>query len=130
MTELSRIFPKLAPIKKWPFYIPFCREGWFQYKDQKCIRLVSTAALNFYESQEYCRAKYNAKLTTIQGLELQEFLTDVVHFKDVKLPIWLGAIQNDFSAFHWLDRTQVNFTNFEDNEPNDPGKQQNQIPCT
>lgn len=49
-----------------------------------------------------------------------EFLHNLIKFRDVKLPVWLGAVQNDFSSFNWIDKSDVTFTNWAEGEPNDP----------
>lgn len=109
-----------APTTQWPFFVAFCSEGWFQFNDEKCIRLIGSQALNFHESQELCRSKYNSKLLSIKSEKESEFLHNLIKFKDVKLPVWLGAVQNDFSSFSWIDKSDVTFTNWADSEPNDP----------
>lgn len=98
----------------------FCSEGWFQFNDEKCVRIISSQALNFYESQELCRSKYNSKLLSVKTDKESEFLHNLIKFRDVKLPVWLGAVQNDFSSFNWIDKSDVTFTNWAESEPNDP----------
>lgn len=112
--------PKKAPTTQWPFFVAFCSEGWFQFNDEKCVRIISSQALNFYESQELCRSKYNSKLLSIKSDKESEFLHNLIKFRDVKLPVWLGAVQNDFSSFNWIDKSEVTFTNWAEGEPNDP----------
>lgn len=109
-----------APTTQWPFFVAFCSEGWFQFNDEKCVRIISSQALNFYESQELCRSKYNSKLLSIKSDRESEFLHNLIKFRDVKLPVWLGAVQNDFSSFNWIDKSDVTFTNWAEGEPNDP----------
>lgn len=109
-----------APTTQWPFFVPFCSEGWFQFNDEKCVRIISSQALNFYESQELCRSKYNSKLLSIKSDRESEFLHNLIKFREVKLPVWLGAVQNDFSSFNWIDKSDVTFTNWAEGEPNDP----------
>ena len=110
----------LAPTTQWPFFVAFCAEGWFQFNDEKCVRIISSQALNFYESQELCRCKYNSKLLSIKTDKESEFVHNLIKFRDVKLPVWLGAVQNDFSSFNWIDKSDVTFTNWAEGEPNDP----------
>lgn len=98
----------------------FCSEGWFQFNDEKCVRIISSQALNFYESQELCRSKYNSKLLSIKTDKESEFVHNLIKFRDLKLPVWLGAVQNDFSSFNWIDKSDVTFTNWAEGEPNDP----------
>lgn len=109
-----------APTTQWPFFVAFCSEGWFQFNDEKCVRIIGSQALNFYESQELCRSKYNSKLLSIKSEKEGEFLHNLIKFKDIKLPVWLGAVQNDLSSFNWIDKSDVTFTNWADSEPNDP----------
>lgn len=111
---------RAAPTTQWPFFVAFCSEGWFQFNDEKCVRIISSQALNFYESQELCRSKYNSKLLSIKTEKESEFLHNLIKFRDVKLPVWLGAVQNDFSSFNWIDKSDVTFTNWAEGEPNDP----------
>lgn len=109
-----------APTTQWPFFVAFCSEGWFQFNDEKCVRIISSQALNFYESQELCRSKYNSKLLSIKTDKESEFVHNLIKFRDIKLPVWLGAVQNDFSSFNWIDKSEVTFTNWAEGEPNDP----------
>uniref|UniRef100_A0A6G1SMW1 Macrophage mannose receptor 1 n=1 Tax=Aceria tosichella TaxID=561515 RepID=A0A6G1SMW1_9ACAR len=109
-----------APTTQWPFFVAFCSEGWFQFNDEKCVRIISSQALNFYESQELCRSKYNSKLLSVRTEKESEFVHNLIKFRDVKLPVWLGAVQNDFSSFNWIDKSDVTFTNWAESEPNDP----------
>jgi hypothetical protein len=116
----TSIHKLLAPTTQWPFFVAFCSEGWFQFNDEKCVRIISSQALNFYESQELCRSKYNSKLLSIRTDKESEFVHNLIKFRDVKLPVWLGAVQNDFSSFNWIDKSDVTFTNWAEGEPNDP----------
>lgn len=93
-----------------------CQSGWMWFNN-KCW-VATQSRRDFVHAVELCKKMYNSTLPTIHSVEENEFLRQNIDLHNS--PIWLFARHNhQYNKTRWLDKTQVNYTNWDAGQPND-----------
>lgn len=98
-------------------YTNRCLPGWVWYNN-KCW-LVTQSRRDFAHAIDLCKKAYNSStLPTIHSEEENEVLRQKIDLQNS--PIWLYARHNhQYNQTRWLDRSPVNFTNWDRGQPSD-----------
>lgn len=98
-----------------------CEHGWEPFKDQKCIKLVSTSLTqSFADAVKTCEANQGSRLVSIHYADEQAFLNDYLYSKmnTVVDNVWLGGQESTTDDNHlqihfkWSDSSRLTFTNW------------------
>ncbi len=95
-----------------------CDNDWYRFGN-KCFKYHNDqAGANFYDAFSLCEFVYSATLLTIHSEEEFNFVTKLAFgIKHAKYSIWLGLVRVSNESFAWFDKSDLNFTKWGPNEP-------------
>ena len=91
---------------------------WLRFQNS-CFKKF-TEELNWFDAQKSC-ASINSNLTSIHSEQENNFVRQEV--SPGSFPIWIGLynLNSADHSYEWADGTNVSFTKWNDNEPNNSG---------
>lgn len=93
---------------------PKCPDGWVIFKDS-CY-LVNSNSSNFANATSFCQG-LESRVLEILSVEEDEFIDKYLdQFDSIYGSVWLNMAIQDDKAAEWLDGTEVNYTNFRDQD--------------
>lgn len=92
----------------------FCPANWVEFADESKCFYFNSDSVTFQEAVGICRT-YNATLPSVHSLVENNFLKYWAFTVNSHDYLWLGGI--DSGNFTWIDGTAMDFTNWDDNQP-------------
>ena len=86
----------------------------YTFKNRKYLFLPGNYT---FEEAKYVCNYFNLNLVIIDNLEENIFINQVIPY----YPIWIGGEKNILNEWNWINGTNINFSNWDINEPSNSG---------